>query len=111
MPRHYLNYIQFNFNTDQELLLDLTQTEDYLRNLIQQFIYRSYGVQIHSGFYWLCFIAQDNTISWIDPGLSIKAAFMAARRRLNGKALVHLIVVPTQTYLKLEIKSEVSSDF
>ena len=109
MPRHYLNYIQYKGNTDQELELDLTDTEDSLRNLIQQFIYQSYGVQVQRGHYWLCFTTRDNTVSWIYPSRSIKNSFVKARRRLNGKAVVHLSVVPTQVYLKLEIKSEVCS--
>ena len=116
MARHYLNCIRYNCNTDQELVLDLTDTEETLRNLIQQFIYQSYGVQVYRGHYWLCFTTRDNTVSWIDPNSSIKDSFVTARRRLNGKAVVHLSVVPTQSYLKLEIKSEeikseVCSDF
>jgi hypothetical protein len=107
MPRHYLNYIRFENNTDQELELNLTQPEEYLRNLIERFIYKSYGVQVHRGFYCLYFTTRDNTVSWIDPSRSINESFTHARRRLNGKAVVHLSVIPSQVCMKLEIKSEV----
>ena len=103
MPRHYLNYITYKSNTERELEVDLTDTEDSLRNLIEQFIYQSFGVQVQRGHYWLCFRLRDNTVSWIYPTRSIRDSFVKARRRLNGKVVVHLSVVPTQVCLKLEI--------
>ena len=102
MP-YYSNVIQYQGHTDQKLVLDLTQPEDYLRSLIENFVRCGYGVQLQRGTYWLSFTDKDNAVQWIDPRLPIGEAFVHARRTLDGRAVVTLKVV--QLFFKLE-KSE-----
>lgn len=102
MP-YYSNVIQYQGLTDQKLVLDLTQPEDYLRSLIEDFVRCGYGVHLQRGSYWLSLTDKDNAVQWIDPRLPIGEAFVHARRTLNGRAVVTLKVV--QLFFKLE-KSE-----
>lgn len=108
MP-YYSNVIQYQGLTDQKLVLDLTQPEDYLRSLIEDFVRCGYGVQLQRGSYWLSFTDKDNAVQWIDPHLPIKEAFVHARRTLNGRAIVTLKVV--QLFLKVEKSEFYFSDF
>ena len=103
MMPYYSNVIQYQGHTDQQLVLDLRQPEDYLRSLIEDFVRWGYGVELVRGTYWLSFTNKDNVVQWIDPRLPIGEAFGHARRTLNGRPVVTLKVV--QLLVKLE-KSE-----
>jgi len=107
MP-YYSNIIQYQGHTNQKLVLDLTQPDDYLRSLIKDFGRCGYGVQLQRGFYWLSFTDKDNAAQWIDPHLPIREAFVHARKTLNGSTVVMLKVA--QLFVKLEQNEFYCSD-
>ena len=66
----------------------MAQTEAAHRSLIQDFIFRLYGVQVQQGHYYLGFTDQAGNRRWIDPNLSMKEAFMYARECLNERVFM-----------------------
>jgi len=108
MPRND-NIIQYRNCTDQNLLLNLADSEDCLRDQIEDFVNIAHGVQLQRGAYWLRFKDSNNVVRWIAPTYSIRRAFTYARSILNGRALVMLEVF--QLFLKLEKNEGYCSDF